>query len=193
MKKVWIIILVAVVLLGLWVTGKYNSLVQGDESVKTAWSQVENVYQRRLDLIPNLVNVVKGAAAQESGVLVAVVNARANATKTTIDIKDAQALAQFQKSQGELSSALSRLLVVTENYPTLKSLESFRDLQAQLEGTENRIAVERKNYNDTVNVYNVLLRRFPMNLIAGIFGFSLAQQFQAEEEAQKAPVVDFTK
>ena len=121
------------------------------------------------------------------------VEARANATKTNINIKDAQALADYQKSQGELSSALSRLLVVTENYPTLKSLESFRDLQAQLEGTENRIAVERKNYNDTVNVYNVLLRRFPMNLIAGIFGFSLAQQFQAEEEAQKAPVVDFTK
>lgn len=193
MKKIWIIILVVVVLLGLWVTGKYNSLVQGNESVKTAWAQVENVYQRRLDLIPNLVNVVKGAAAQESGVLVAVVNARANATKTTIDIKDAQALAQFQKSQGELSSALSRLLVVTENYPTLKSLESFRDLQAQLEGTENRIAVERKNYNDTVNVYNVLLRQFPMNMIAGMFSFTLAQQFQADEAAQAAPVVDFTK
>ena len=193
MKKVWIIILVVVVLLGLWVTGKYNSLVQGNESVKTAWAQVQNVYQRRLDLIPNLVNTVKGAAAQESGVLIWVTNARANATKMTVDIKDAQSLAQFQKTQGEVSSALSRLLMVTENYPQLQSIQAFRDLQAQLEGTENRIAVERKNYNDTVNVYNVLLRQFPMNMIAGMFNFALAQQFQADEAAQTAPVVDFTK
>ena len=193
MKKVWIIVLVVVVLLGLWMTGKYNSLVQGNESVKTAWSQVQNVYQRRLDLIPNLVNTVKWAAAQESGVLIGVTNARANATKMTVDIKDAQSLAQFQKTQGEVSSALSKLLMVTENYPQLQSIQAFRDLQAQLEGTENRIAVERKNYNDTVNVYNVLLRQFPMNLVAGMFNFALAQQFQADEAAQVAPVVDFTK
>jgi len=125
--------------------------------------------------------------------LIGVTNARANATKMTVDIKDAQSLAQFQKTQGEVSSALSKLLMVTENYPQLQSIQAFRDLQAQLEGTENRIAVERKNYNDTVNVYNVLLRQFPMNLVAGMFNFALAQQFQADEAAQVAPVVDFTK
>ena len=193
MKKVWIIIVAVVVLLGLWMSAKYNTLVRGNESVKTAWSQVQSVYQRRLDLIPNLVNVVKGAAAQESGVLIAVVNARANATKTTIDIKDAQALAQFQKSQGELSSALTKLMAITENYPTLTSMQRFADLQTQVEGTENRISVERMNYNNAVNAYNVALRSFPGNIVAGMFGFTQAQQFQADAAAQTAPVVDFTK
>jgi LemA protein len=155
-------------------------LVQYDESVKTAWAQVENVYQRRLDLIPNLVNTVKGAAAQESGVLIAVVEARANATKVTVDVKDAESLAAFQKVQGDVSSSLSKLLAVVENYPTLQSIAAFRDLMTQLEGTENRITVERKNFNDTVNTLNIYIRRFPVNVIAALFGFEKAQQFQAQ-------------
>ena len=171
MKKVWLIVLAVVVVIGFWITGRYNNLVKLDESTKTAWSQVENVYQRRADLIPNLVNTVKGAAAQESGVLVAVVNARASATKTNIDIKDAQAMAEFQKNQGELSSALSRLLVVTENYPQLQSIQAFRDLTVQLEGTENRITVERMNYNNIAKQYNIALRTFPANVVAGLFNF----------------------
>lgn len=189
MKKVRLIIIAIVLVLGLWMTSKYNGLVKGDETVKTAWSQVENVYQRRADLIPNLVNTVKGAAAQESGVLVAVVQARANATKTNINIKDAQAMADYQKSQGELSSALSRLLVVTENYPQLQSIQAFRDLTVQLEWTENRISVERMNYNTAVKAFNITLRSFPTNIVAGLFGFEKANLFEAEEGAEKAPEV----
>lgn len=180
MKKTFLIILAIVVIAVLFGVGKYNTLVKYDESVKTAWSQVENVYQRRLDLIPNLVNTVKGAAAQESGVLIAVVNARANATKVTVDIKDAQSLAAFQKAQGEVSSSLSKLLAVVENYPTLQSIQAFRDLMTQLEGTENRITVERKNFNDAVNTLNIYIRRFPANIIAGLFNFEKAQQFEAQ-------------
>jgi len=133
MKKTLLIVLAIVVVVVIFVVGKYNTIVQYDETVKTAWSQVENVYQRRLDLIPNLVNTVKGAAAQESGVLVAVVNARANATKVTVDIKDAKSLVAFQAVQGEVSSALSKLLAVVESYPTLQSIQAFRDLMTQLE------------------------------------------------------------
>jgi LemA protein len=181
MKKTWLIILVIAGIFALFVVGKYNTLVKYDETVKTAWSQVENVYQRRMDVIPNLVNTVKGAAAQESSVLVAVVNARANATKVNVNINDAQSFAQFQKTQGEVSSALSKLLAVVESYPTLQSIQAFRDLMTQLEGTENRITVERKNFNDTVNVYNIYLRSFPVNIVAGIFGFEKAQQFEAKE------------
>lgn len=181
MKKTWLIILAIVVVVALFVVGKYNTIVKLDETVKTAWSQVENVYQRRLDLIPNLVNTVKGAAAQESGVLVAVVNARANATKVSVDINDAQSFAQFQQAQGEVSSALSRLLAVVESYPTLQSIQTFRDLMTQLEGTENRITVERKNFNDTVNTLNIYIRRFPANIVANMFGFEKAQQFEAQE------------
>lgn len=162
-----------------------------NEKVTTAWSQVENVYQRRLDLIPNLVNTVKGAAAQESGVLTAVVQARANATQTKVDVNDAAAMAKFQAQQGEVSSALSRLLVTVEAYPTLQSIQAFRDLMTQLEGTENRISVERKNFNDTVNAYNIMLRRFPTNIVAGLFGFDKANQFEAQTGAEVAPVVDF--
>lgn len=191
MKKTRLIIIAIVLILGLWITSKYNGLVKGDETVKTAWSQVENVYQRRADLIPNLVNTVKGAAAQESGVLVAVVNARASATKTNIDIKDAQAMADYQKSQGELSSALSRLLVVTENYPQLQSIQAFRDLTVQLEGTENRISVERMNYNTAVKSFNITLRSFPTNIVAKLFGFEQANLFEAEEGAETAPEVQF--
>lgn len=180
MKKTLLIILVIVVIAAMFLVGKYNTIVKFDESVTTAWSQVENVYQRRLDLIPNLVNTVKGAAAQESGVLVAVVTARANATKMTVDIKDPESLAAFQKAQGEVSSSLSRLLAVVENYPTLQSIQAFRDLMTQLEGTENRITVERKNFNDAVNTLNIYIRSFPANIVAGLFGFEKAEQFEAQ-------------
>lgn len=191
MKKTLLIILVIVVIAAMFLVGKYNTIVKFDESVTTAWSQVENVYQRRLDLIPNLVNTVKGAAAQESGVLVAVVTARANATKMTVDIKDPESLAAFQKAQGEVSSSLSRLLAVVENYPTLQSIQAFRDLMTQLEGTENRITVERKNFNDAVNTLNIYIRSFPANIVAGLFGFEKAEQFEAQTWADIAPVVDF--
>ncbi len=183
--------LAVIVVIAIFVVGKYNTMVGYDEAVTTARSQVENVYQRRLDLIPNLVETVKGAAAQESGVLIGVVNARSNALKMTVDIKDAQSLAAFQKAQGEVSSALSKLLAVVENYPTLQSIQAFRDLMTQLEGTENRITVERKNFNDTVNTLNIYIRRFPANIIASLFGFEKKEQFQAEEWADKAPKVDF--
>ena len=191
MKKTLLIILAIVVVVVLFVVGKYNTIVKYDESVKTAWSQVENVYQRRLDLIPNLVNTVKGAAAQESGVLIAVVNARANATKMTVDINDAKSLAAFQAVQGEVSSSLSKLLAVVENYPTLQSIQAFRDLMTQLEGTENRITVERKNFNDAVNTLNIYIRRFPANIVAAMFNFGKALQFEANEWADVAPTVDF--
>lgn len=191
MKKTWLIVLAIVVIAVLLLTGKYNTMVKLDESVKTAWSQVENVYQRRLDLIPNLVNTVKGAALQESGVLVWVVNARANATKVNVDINDAKSLAQFQKVQWEVSSSLSKLLAVVENYPMLQSIQAFRDLMVQLEGTENRITVERKNFNDAVNTLNIYIRSFPVNIIAGLFGFEKAQQFEAQSWAEVAPTVDF--
>jgi len=191
MKKVrWIIIAVIIILI-LWTGSKYNGLVTWNESVKTARSQVENVYQRRLDLIPNLVNTVKGAAATESGILTAVVEARAKATATNININDAAAMAQYQKVQGDVSSALSKLLAVVENYPTLQSIQAFRDLMTQLEGTENRIAVERKNFNDTVNTYNIMIRTFPTNIVAGLFGFEKAEQFQADTGANVVPVVNF--
>ncbi len=191
MKKTWLIILAIIVVVILFSVGKYNTLVQYDEAVKTAWSQVENVYQRRLDLIPNLVNTVKGAAAQESGVLIAVVNARANATKITVDIKDAKSLAAFQQAQGEVTSSLSKLLAVVESYPTLQSIQAFRDLMTQLEGTENRITVERKNFNDAVNTLNVYIRRFPANIVASLFNFEKAEQFEANVWADVAPTVDF--
>ena len=191
MKKTWLIVLAIVVVVVLFVVGKYNTIVGLDETVKTARSQVENVYQRRLDLIPNLVNTVKGAAAQESGVLLAVVNARANATKTTVDIKDAASLTAFQKVQDEVSSSLSRLLVTVENYPQLQSIQAFRDLMTQLEGTENRITVERKNFNETVNALNIYIRRFPANILANIFGFEKAEQFEAQTWAEVAPTVNF--
>lgn len=191
MKKTWLIVLIIVIIIWIFVAGKYNTMVGLDESVTTAWSQVENVYQRRLDLIPNLVNTVKGAAAQESGVLIAVVNARAEATKLTVNIDDAASLAAFQKVQGEVSSSLSKLLAVVENYPTLQSIQAFRDLMTQLEGTENRISVERKNFNDVVNAFNIYIRRFPANIVANLFGFEQAQQFEANEWADIAPTVDF--
>lgn len=191
MKKLRIIIVVLILIFVGWTASKYNGLVRTSENVKTARSQVENVYQRRLDLIPNLVNTVKGAAAQESGVLLAVVQARASATQMNVDINDAAAMSKFQAVQGELSSSLSKLLVVVENYPVLQSIQAFRDLMVQLEGTENRIAVERKNFNNIVNTYNIMQRSFPTNIVAALFGFDKANQFEAEAGAEVAPSVDF--
>ena len=191
-KTLWIIIAVVLVLF-FWVRGVYNSMVTQDESVKTAWSQVENQYQRRLDLIPNLVNTVKGYASHELATLEGVINARANATKTTIDPTNLneETMKQFQAAQGELSSALSRLMVVVERYPDLKANQNFMELQAQLEGTENRISVERKRFNEVAQNYNTNIRSFPTNILAGMFGFQPKAYFAAESGAEKAPTVEF--
>ncbi|MFI3320903.1 MAG: LemA family protein [Rikenellaceae bacterium] len=196
MKKTLIILgVVAVVIIVIYSTfkGNYNNLVKYDEGVKSAWSSVESQYQRRADLIPNLVSTVKGYAEHESSTLEAVVAARASATKTTINVEDLSesSMQQFNKAQGELSSALSRLLVVSENYPDLKANENFRDLQAQLEGTENRIATERKRYNDTVINYNSYVRSFPRNILASMFGFETKPYYEAEAGSEKAPEVKF--
>ncbi|MGH8596702.1 MAG: LemA family protein [Gammaproteobacteria bacterium] len=174
----------------------YNTLQTTDEAIKTAWSEVLNQYQRRADLIPNLVKTVEGFAQQEKDVILGVTEARSKvgALQATPDlINDPQAFQQFQAAQGELSSALSRLLVVVERYPDLKSDQNFRDLQAQLEGTENRIAVARKRYIDAVQAYNVTVRRFPSNLTAMIFGFATKPNFTVENEAAlaKPPEVNF--
>ena len=191
-KTLWIIIAVVLVLF-FWVRGVYNSMVTQDESVKTAWSQVENQYQRRLDLIPNLVNTVKGYASHERATLEGVINARSNATKTTIDPTNLneETMKQFQAAQGELSSALSRLMVVVERYPDLKANQNFMELQAQLEGTENRISVERKRFNEVAQNYNTNIRSFPTNILAGMFGFQPKAYFAAESGAEKAPTVEF--
>jgi len=172
----------------------YNTLQVQDEQVKSAWSEVVNQYQRRADLIPNLVNTVKGFAAQEQAVLVGVTEARAKATQINVDANDPQSLQQFQAAQSELTSALSRLMVVVERYPELKSDQNFRDLQAQLEGTENRIAVARNRYIQAVQDYNVTVRQFPTNLTAMIFGYKVKPNFTVENEAAIAtpPTVDFS-
>ncbi|MCF0198786.1 MAG: LemA family protein [Bacteroidaceae bacterium] len=176
-----------------WVKGIYNNFVTLDESVNTAWSQVENQYQRRADLIPNLVATVKGYAAHEKETLEAVIAARAKATQTTIDPSNltAEQLQAYQAAQGEVSSALSRLLVTVEQYPDVKANENFKDLQAQLEGTENRIATERNRFNDVAKSYNMAIRSFPANLLAGMFGFEKRPYFEAEAGAEKAPTVEF--
>ncbi|MCG3202176.1 MAG: Protein LemA [Gammaproteobacteria bacterium] len=174
----------------------YNRLQSMDEGVKSAWSEVVNQYQRRADLIPNLVNAVKGYAAQEKDVLIRVTEARARVGSiqaTPELLNDEGAFAQFQQAQGELTSALSRLLVVTENYPQLKSDALFQDLQAQLEGTENRIAVARKRYIEAVQAYNTTVRQFPVNLTAMLFGMKVKPNFTVgnETEISQAPKVDF--
>ena len=169
----------------------YNTIQVQDEATKSAWSEVVNQYQRRADLIPNLVNTVKGFAAQEQAVLIGVTEARAKATQVTVDPANPQSLQQFQAAQGELSSALSRLMVVVERYPELKSDQNFRDLQAQLEGTENRIAVERRRFNELAQGYNTSIRRFPMSLMAGMFGFDKKTYFEAAEGSEAAPKVAF--
>lgn len=186
-KTVWIILAI-VFLLGL---GRYNTMVGLDESVDAAWAQVENQYQRRADLVPNLVATVQGIADQEQSVFTQVTQARAQATQVQVNIDDPVSVEQFAAVQGDLTSALSRLLAVVENYPELRSSQNFLELQAQLEGTENRIATERMRYNDTVRTYNVYIRRFPSNIFAGLYGFDQAELFEADEGAENAPVVDF--
>lgn len=187
------IVLIVLAVIVVWGIGAYNSLVKNEEGVKSAWSQVENVYQRRADLIPNLVATVKGYATHESATLEGVVEARAKATQMTVNVDDLseEKIAEFQKAQGELGSALGRLMAITEAYPDLKANENFRDLQAQLEGTENRIAVERKAYNHVAQEYNTSIRVFPRNIIASVFGFKVKGYFEAEEGAQTAPKVEF--
>lgn len=176
-----------------WFMKGYNGMVNEDENVNLQWAEVENQYQRRLDLIPNLVNVVKGYAAHEKETLEGVIEARAKATQTTIDPSNMteEQLANFQKAQDGLSGALNRLMVVVEKYPELKANENFLQLQAQLEGTENRITVARKGYNDAATIYNKKVRSFPNNMLAGIFGFSVRPQFKAQEGAESAPMVQF--
>lgn len=196
MKKGLIIAIVAVaVLLGgfLWIKGTYNSMVTADEGVSAAWAQVENVYQRRADLIPNLVATVKGYTEHEATTLEDVTAARARATQVVVDPSDLEPeeIARFNKAQGELSSAIGRLLMITENYPDLKANQNFRDLQAQLEGTENRIATERMKFNEAARSYNTLIRRFPDNIIASMFDFEKKGYFEAQEGAETAPKVEF--
>lgn len=171
----------------------YNTMVSQDENVKAKWAQVENVYQRRADLIPNLVSTVKGAAQHEQGTLTAVVEARAKATSVTVNPDDLSeaSIAEFQKTQDALSQSIGRLLVSVEAYPDLKANSNFQELQAQLEGTENRITVERRSYNEAVQQYNTTVRSFPNNIMAGIFGFKVKGTFTASEGSDKAPTVAF--
>lgn len=185
-------LLVCTVALGLSGCG-YNDIQVADESTKSAWSEVLNQYQRRADLIPNLVNTVKGYAQQEKDVLTQVTEARSRVGQIRVDPSDPASLKQFESAQREMGSALSRLLVVSENYPQLKSDQNFRELQAQLEGTENRITVSRKRYIDTVQNYNVMVRQFPVNLTAMVFGYKDKPQFAVENEREisKPPTVNF--
>lgn len=193
MKKSTIIILVLVGIVAIWAIRGYNSLVAADESVATAWSNVENQYQRRADLIPNLVNTVKGYAAHEKETLDAVVAARSRATQVVVDAENLtpEKLQEYQNAQGEVGAALGRLLAITESYPELKANSNFLELQAQLEGTENRISVERRNFNEIAKSYNTSIRKFPRNLLAGMFGFEKRPYFEAQAGAETAPVVQF--
>jgi len=196
MKKntIIIVVLLAVpVMLALWAISAYNGLVSQEESVNKQWANVESQYQRRADLIPNLVATVKGYASHESETLENVVAARAKATQVTVDSESLtpEKLKEYQAAQGELSSALGHLLMITENYPDLKANQNFLELQAQLEGTENRIQVERSRYNEAAQIYNANVRRFPKALIASLFGFERKPYFEAEEGAQRAPQVEF--
>ena len=188
------VVLLAVGMLVIWGIGSYNNMVSLDQSVIQSWSQVENQYQRRADLIPNLVNTVKGYADFEKEVLTKVTEARSKVSQFNITpelLNDPQAFAKFQSLQGELSGALSRLLVTVENYPQLKANENFLQLQAQLEGTENRISVERKKFNEVVQQYNTTIKRFPASLMAGMFGFGEKQYFKAIQGADTPPKVEF--
>lgn len=193
MNKILLGVLAVIVVIGLWVLGSYNSIVALDQAVKTKWADTEGQYQRRMDLIPNLVQTVKGAANFEQKTLAQVVEARAHATQIVVnpDKLDAVSLQKFQEAQGAVGSALSRLLAVSENYPQLRATENFRDLQSQIEGTENRITVARKDFNDAVKAYNTRTAQFPGNSIAGIFGFEQKAYFTADQGAEKAPAVSF--
>lgn len=182
------------ILLAIWGISSYNGLVEKQENVNQAWAQVENQYQRRADLVPNLVNTVKGAADFEQETLTQVIEARSRATSIQIDpgdLDNPQALQQFQQAQNQLSGALSRLLVTVEKYPELQANQNFRDLQTQLEGTENRIATERQRYNEIVQTYNTSTRRFPTSVFASLFGFNEKAYFEADEGAEEVPEVQF--
>lgn len=189
----WIIPVAIVVVIVLWAIGGYNGMVQMDEQVQNSWANVETQYQRRADLIPNLVSTVKGYAKHEQQTLEDVVKARSEATQVKVDAENLtpEKLAAFQKAQSGVSSALGRLLAVAENYPDLKANQNFLELQSQLEGTENRITVARKDFNDTAKSYNQAIRQFPKNILAGIFGFEKKSYFEAEAGSEKAPKVEF--
>jgi LemA protein len=196
MSKVSLIgvsVLIVALVIGGWGFTTYNSIVALDQATKSRWSVVEAQYQRRMDLIPNLVSTVKGAANFEQTTLTQVVEARAKATQIIVDSAklDRESIAQYQKAQGEISTALGRLLAMSENYPTLRATENFRDLQSQLEGMENRIAVARKDFGDAVQAYNTRITQFPGNILARLFGFSEKAYFAAEEGSVKAPDVAF--
>ena len=195
MKKgtITIIIVAIVAIIAFWAISGYNSLVSMDENVSNQWANVETQYQRRADLIPNLVNTVKGYAAHEKETLEGVIAARSQATQIKVDPTDLtpEKLAEYQKAQGQLATALGKLLAITENYPDLKANQNFLELQAQLDGTENRINVARKNFNDSAKAYNTAIRRFPKNILAGMFGFDKRAYFEAAEGAEQAPQVQF--
>ena len=193
MKKSTVIILVVAIVLAIYGVTIYNTLATASQEVESAWANVETQYQRRSDLIPNLVNTVKGYAAHESQTLESVVAARAKATSVTIDGANmtAEQFAQFAEAQGEVTSALGRLIAVAENYPELKANQNFIELQSQLEGTENRIAVERQRYNEVVKAFNKRVVTFPNNIFASLFGFSKRDFFASQQGADVAPVVEF--
>ena len=193
MNKTLIGVIAAVVVIALWASSAYNGMVKEQEKATTALANVQSTYQRRADLIPNLVETVKGYAAHEKQTLEDVVAARSKATSITLDPSNMtpEKLKEFQQAQGELGSALGRLIAIQENYPDLKANENFRDLQVQLEGTENRINEARNTFNQVVQQYNVVIRSFPKNLLAGMFGFSQMTKFEAEAGAEKAPQVKF--
>ena len=193
MKKSTIVILAVIAVVAVWAVTGYNGLVKADEAVNTAWSNVENQYQRRADLIPNLVNTVKGYAEHEKETLDAVVAARTRATQVAVDAENLtpEMLQEYQKAQNEVGTALGRLIAIAEAYPDLKANANFLELQAQLEGTENRISVERRNFNEVAKKYNTSIRTFPRNMLAGMFGFEKRPYFEAQEGAESVPVVQF--
>ena len=193
MKKSSIILIVIAVIAVIWGISAYNGLVTMDENVNTEWANVETQYQRRADLIPNLVNTVKGYAAHESETLESVIAARSKATQITIDPANLtpEKLAEYQEAQGAVTSALGKLLAISESYPDLKANQNFLELQAQLEGTENRINEARRKFNNVAKEYNTAIRRFPKSILAGMFGFDKRAYFEAAEGAQNAPVVEF--
>lgn len=193
MNKIFWVVLAVVVIGGAWIFTTYNSIVGLDQGAKTKWADVEGQYQRRMDLIPNLVSVVKGASNFEQNTLTQVVEARAKATQIVIDPNklDTASLQKFQEAQGAVGSALGRLLAVAESYPNLKAVEAFRDLQSQVEGTENRIVVARRDFNDAARQYNTRTIQFPGNIVAGMFGFEQKAFFSADKGAEKAPSINF--
>lgn len=196
MKKntlIWVVVIAAIALIAVWMVGRYNVMVTEEENVETAWGQVENQYQRRTDLVNQLVGATEGMAIYETQYMTDVISARAKATQITVDPSNItpEQLQQFQTAQGELSQALGRLLVSVEQYPELKGDQHFMKLMTEIEGSENRLAVARNTFNEQARVYNTYIRKFPNNIIAGMFGFDKRPYFEAEEGAKKAPTVDF--